>query len=97
MIVVGGDNQTAQVNRPLPEDPAVMVLDGLGNSVSGVSVFFTVVAGDGDVSEDVVETDVDGVAAVTWVLGPDPGSNRLAARSVDLPTVIFSATATSPP
>lgn len=91
-----GDNQTAQVNRPVPIAPQVRVVDAAGNGVGGVTVTFTVASGDGAVIIGTVVTGVDGKATVgAWILGPTPGVNTLTASASGLAAVTFTATATA--
>ena len=90
-----GDNQTAQVNRPVPIAPQVRVVDAAGNGVGGVNVTFTVASGGGAVVIGNVPTGVDGRATVgAWILGPTPGTNTLTASAPGLTDVTFTATAT---
>ena len=90
-----GDNQTAQVNKPVAIAPQVRVLDGAGNGVSGVTVDFSVASGGGTVIVSRVITDSNGHASVgAWILGPTPGVNTLTATVTGLPSVTFDADAT---
>lgn len=75
-----GNNQTAQVGRTLPTDPAVRVTDAYGNAVLGAEVVFTVTGGGGSAVARRALTDGNGVAAVgAWTLGDVPGVNSLSA------------------
>lgn len=90
-----GDDQTAEVGQPVPQDPAVKVLDASDRPKAGVTVRFTVTSGGGSVSEETVTTNGEGIASVEWRLGPQPGSNtlRAAAEGYEGSPVTFSATA----
>jgi adhesin/invasin len=90
-----GDNQTAQVNRPVPVAPQVRVLDAAGNGVAGVSVLFAVETGGGSAIVANAVTAADGRASIgAWILGPTPGDNTLSATVTGLAPVTFLATAT---
>jgi hypothetical protein len=98
MTVQAGDGQSAQVGSAVPIPPSVRVRDSFGNAVPGVSVSFSVASGGGSVTGSPAWTNTGGVAAVTqWVLGPNPGTNTLAAQTAGVPDVVFSATATESP
>ncbi len=98
MTVHAGDGQTAQVGSAVPLPPAVRVRDAFQNAVPGVSVSFSVASGGGSVTGSPAWTNTSGVAAVTqWILGPNPGTNTLAAQTAGVPDVLFSATATESP
>jgi adhesin/invasin len=90
-----GDNQTAQVNRPVPVAPTVRVLDAGGNGVAGVAVTFAVESGGGSAVVANAVTAADGRASIgAWILGPAPGDNTLSATVTGLAPVTFLATAT---
>ncbi|HEX3865378.1 MAG TPA: Ig-like domain-containing protein, partial [Gemmatimonadaceae bacterium] len=78
---------------------AVTVLDPGGNPVSGVSVAFAVGSGGGHVSSATSTTGSDGVAGVTWTLGPTAGAQTATATAASLTgsPVQFSATALAGP
>ena len=93
MVIERGDNQAVRPTRPVRVAPAVLVRDTHGNPVPDVLVVFSVIEGGGSVSEEFVTTDSQGVAEVAeWVLGSEPGVNRLRAASPGLDAVIFLAT-----
>jgi adhesin/invasin len=95
MEKAAGDNQTAQVNRPVAIPPSVRVLDAAGNGVAGVSVSFTIGTGGGAVVIGNVVTATDGSATVgAWILGSTPGANTLIATATGVGMVTFNATAT---
>jgi adhesin/invasin len=96
IVVSVGDGQSATVGTGVAVAPGVVVQDGSGNPVSGVTVVFTVVAGGGSVvPSGGIVTGADGVAAVSgWTLGTAVGLNSLSASVVSDPvlSVTFSAT-----
>jgi adhesin/invasin len=91
-----GDGQTATVNTAVATAPSVIVKDGNGNPVAGVSVTFAVATGGGTVvPTTAVATDANGVAAATsWTLGTTAGANTLTATASGLTgsPVTFTAT-----
>ncbi len=91
-----GNNQRGEVGAPLPLDLEVRVSDGC-NGVPGAEVEVTVVSGGGSVNGSnsvIVFTSATGHAQVSFVLGPNPGSNVV--RAVNLanpqgPAATFNA------
>ncbi len=89
-----GDNQTAVAGSPLPVNPTVLVSDGSGNPVAGVSVGFVVASGGGTAPATAV-TNASGLASVSWTLGTSAGANALDATATFTggpTTVTFTAT-----
>jgi hypothetical protein len=74
--------------------PVVRVVDRFGNPVAGASVEWSVVTGQGAVSEPSTQTGEDGTSTVTWTLGGRMGVHKLTAAvgSVNGSPVTFSAT-----
>jgi adhesin/invasin len=100
VAVNGGDNQTAAAGAPVATAPSVIVRDRFSNPVNGVTVFFSVVAGGGEVSAAGATTNAQGIATVgSWRLGSSAGVNRLSAlvlaSGVTANPVTFTATATA--
>jgi adhesin/invasin len=97
MSANGGNNQTATVNTSVVAPPSVLIKDGNGNPVSGVSVEFVIVAGGGSVTGATMTTNASGIATVGgWTLGTTAGTNTLLATSTQ-GTVPFNATGTAGP
>lgn len=99
--LVAGDNQTAAAGAAVPIAPSVRVADAFGNLAEGVAVTFSVLSGGGQVTGGVGTTNAQGIATVgSWVLGPVPGVQTLAARveesGVSDNPIVFTATATVP-
>ena len=93
-----GNNQTARPGTAVATSPAFIVTDPAGVPVPGVTVSFTVTAGGGTLSVPSSVTNVDGIAAVSWTLGPAPGTNTLEASIPGgIPSVTFTATAAAAP
>ncbi|MBL0890514.1 MAG: hypothetical protein IBJ19_07860 [Gemmatimonadaceae bacterium] len=100
VAVNGGDNQTAAAGATVATAPSVIVRDRFNNPVNGITVFFSVVAGGGEVSAAGATTNSQGIAAAgSWRLGPSAGANRLSAlvlaSGVTANPVTFTATATA--
>ena len=93
---IEGDDQIAPVGSAVPIPPAVRVTRD-GDPVQGIEVRFGVTAGGGSVAGAVQVTNDEGIARVgEWVLGPEPGLNRLEAGGEELvgSTVVFAAEVT---
>ena len=91
---VSGDGQGGQVGERLAKPFVVSVLDQNGSAFAGAVVTFSVTAGGGTLSATTAATDASGRARTTLTLGPDPGTNTVAATVAGLGTVTFTATAT---
>lgn len=59
--------------------PVVRVVDRYGNPVAEVPVAWTVLTGEGAVSEAITQTGGDGTTTVTWTLGARIGLHKLTA------------------
>lgn len=80
LSISGGDNQAAMVSTSVPTAPSVLVRDGGGNPMAGVTVSFAVTSGDGAVGNATATTNAAGVASAgSWTLGATGGPNRLTA------------------
>lgn len=91
-----GNAQVGQVSAALATALAVLVTDANGDPVAGETVAWQVGAGAGTVSGATSVTDADGIASITWTLGPATGPQVVTA-GVDGLTgspVVFTATAT---
>ncbi len=94
---VRGTGQTAVHGTTLPKALSARVVDAFGLPVPGVSLTFTVTGGGGNLSgqtTQTVTTNGDGLAEVTWTLGPSAGANTVSATGAGLNTLFFSATGT---
>jgi Leishmanolysin/Bacterial Ig-like domain (group 2) len=77
--VSDGNGQTAPAGEAVPTPPAVRVVDAQSQPVADVRIRFEVTSGSGSVTENIQETDADGVARVgSWRLG-SAGVNHLTA------------------
>lgn len=88
----GATNQSAVTGSAVAVAPTVVVRDGNGNVLPGMTVSFVVTAGGGQVSNATATTNSQGIAtAGSWTLGA-VGANSLEARVSALTPVRFSAT-----
>ena len=95
MSIVAGNGQTAVVGAMVATAPTVIVTDGSGHPVSGVTVIFAVTSGGGTITGDTDVTGVDGLASVgSWTLGTAAGTNTLMAMAVGLSGAPITFTAT---
>lgn len=67
MSKVAGDNQTANAGTRVTIDPAVIVRDGSGNPIAGITVTF-LPDFNGRVSNHTVVTDANGLASTSWTM-----------------------------
>jgi hypothetical protein len=93
----GTTGQSATAGTAVGVAPAVIVRDGAGNVMAGVTVQFAITAGGGSVGNATATTDAQGIASVgSWTLGTTPGSNALRASVSGITPLVFTATATAP-
>lgn len=96
--IVTGNGQAGIAGGALTLPLVVRVTDQLGRPVSGLTVEYTVLAGQGEVAPASPVTDAEGRASGAWTLGPAAGAQEVSARAVgggapaDL-AVTFDATA----
>ena len=98
LSILSGDNQEGLTGEPLTNPLVTEVRDQHGDPMEGVTVTFTLTAGDGSLSTTTAITDPDGQAESTLTLGSDPGTNtvQVSVGGID-GTVTFSAEAALPP
>jgi hypothetical protein len=97
LAINAGNGQTTSAGTAVPVLPSVIVRDGLGSPVSGVSVTFAVASGGGSITGATATTLASGIATVgSWTLGATPSSNSLTASVTGLTTVTFTATGVNP-
>jgi hypothetical protein len=92
--MAGGNGQVGIVAQPLANPLVVLVTDEAGDPVEGVGVQWEAQGG-GSVSDETVETDSDGHASVSRMLGSEPGEQTTTATVDGLggSPVTFTATA----
>ncbi len=83
IVVVSGNNQSANVATALDSALVVRVLDGAGKSVSGVSLTWTVVGG-GSLSATTSTTDNNGLSSIHWTLSPAVGAQVVTVTSAQV-------------
>ena len=94
VAVHAGDGQTATAGTDVAIVPTVLVTDGQGNPLSGVTVSFSA-SGDGQVGNDTAQTNASGIAgAGSWTLATSAGANTLTA-TVGTLQATFTATGTA--
>jgi hypothetical protein len=77
--VFDGNGQTAPAGQAVPTPPAVRVADAQDQPVPDVRIRFQVATGSGTITDEIQETDADGVARVgSWRVG-SAGVNTLTA------------------
>jgi len=91
--IVSGDDQTGVVRTTLPGALTVKVSDAFGNAKEGITVFFTVLLGNGTLSSSTAVSSATGIASVTWTLGPLASTQRVSATIPGVAPAIFDATA----
>ena len=91
LVKTAGDNQTAVVGTTLPESLVVRVADVGGTGIPGMNVGWTVTSGGGSLSSASTTTDLNGLTAVRWTLGPLAQGNSVTASAGGF-TQIFTAT-----
>ncbi len=96
--LASGNNQSAIAGDALADPIVARVLASDGLPLEGVAVTFAVATGGGDLSTTTEFTDLNGLAAVTWQLGPTAGAQTVTASVAGLAgsPVTFTATATIP-
>jgi uncharacterized repeat protein (TIGR01451 family) len=83
---------SATTGAPVPQPPAVLVVDQFGTGLQGATVSFAVIEGGGVISPATVTTDGEGKArATSWTLGLAGGSNKVTATVGTLPPLEFAA------
>jgi Bacterial Ig-like domain (group 1)/Carboxypeptidase regulatory-like domain len=75
------NGQQGAPSRELPKPIDVMVTDSGGHPVSGVTVSFSVSGGGGTLSSSTAQSDVNGLASVSWTLGSQLGNQSLRAEA----------------
>jgi Bacterial Ig-like domain (group 1) len=92
-LVAGVDSQRATVATALPQSIRVRITDQDSQPVAGFDVGWNVTAGGGTVDSLVSATDANGIARVSWTLGPVAGPQTLVAAIANGSTVVITAIA----
>lgn len=96
LAIVSGDSQAGEAGRLLERFLVFRVTDDAGGPVVGLRVEWEVVAGGGQVSGKRHETDIEGLAAGNFTLGPVPGEHVARALVRDSLAIRFTAFALPP-
>ncbi len=95
--IYSGNNQSGDPGTELDDPLVVEVLDEDDDVVSGVTVTFSITAGDGSLSDTSVNTNSRGRAQTELTLGDEPGRNTVRASVSGVSErVTFTATAKDP-
>lgn len=92
---ISGDNQSALAGTQLAQPLVVQVLDAQQNPIVNAAVTWIVTGGGGSLSSENTNTDSQGLASVTWTLGPAAGANTLNAVVSGVGSATFNATGTA--
>ena len=90
----GGDNQVGAAGTALSTPLEVIVKDGSGNPMAGISVSFAAATGGGSVAPTSVSTGADGKATTTRTLGPGAGTQTTTASVSGVTPASFTSIAT---
>ena len=74
---ISGDNQTSVSGAALSNPFVIEVRDENGSALEGISITFTVTAGDGTLSTTRTTTDTNGRAQSILTLGPNIGTQTV--------------------
>ena len=87
LLKISGDNQTGELGAPLANPLVIEVQAENGSALEGISVTFTVTAGDGTLSVTSTNTDSNGRAETILTLGPNLGTNtvQVSAAGIEVP------------
>ena len=98
IATIDGYDQYTSPDAAVQVPPTVVVGDEFRNGVPGLTIAFTITAGEGSASGTTASTDADGIASVgSWTLGAEFGENEMTAMVSGLPGfVTFTATAAPP-
>lgn len=83
LLIVSGNNQSADVSTALDSSLVVRVADGGGKSVAGVALTWTVTGG-GSLSATSTTTDANGQSSAKWTLSADVGTQVVTVTSTQV-------------
>ena len=93
LLKISGDNQKSVSFAPLSQPFVIEVQDAKGSALEGVSVTFTVTAGNGIVRPEITTSDENGRAKSILTLGPNLGANTVSVSASGIEgAVSFHAT-----
>ena len=91
LAVISGDGQRGAPGSVLADSLGVQIRDQSGDPLPGISVTFTIAAGDGTLSATTATTDENGRASVALTLGSQQGTNTIVVTAANLKPVTFTA------
>ncbi len=91
LVVVQAPSSVGAPGWVLADTLKVRLLDQAGNPRPGVSLTWTIVKGDGNVTQISATTDAEGISAALWTLGERSGLNELRVSALDDAFVTFKA------
>jgi hypothetical protein len=91
IAIQAGDLQTGVAGDTVPAMPTVLVKDGTGTPIKGVSVAWEAASGGGSVPLARTTTSTSGLAGSWWVFGSTAGTQTLTAQIPGGGSVTFSA------
>ncbi len=97
VVIVSGNNQTAQVGTALGSPLVVRVTNAAGGALSGITVTWSVLAGGGTLGSASSTTDAQGQAQVTYTVGATAVANQVrgTVQGAASLTATFGATASA--
>ena len=98
IVVEAGAGQVVPAGAPAPIAPQVRVRQSDGTPVPNTTVVFATASGEGTVTDNVVQSDVDGLATVgSWTVGTQVGTNVLTISTQNAVDVTVMATVAPSP
>ena len=99
LLKISGDDQKGESGAALANPFVIEVQNENGSVLTGISVTFTVTAGDGTLSVTSTTTDPNGRAESTLTLGPHPGANTVSvsAAGIEVPATFHAVSDTEAP
>jgi len=97
IVIVSGDQQTAQTSTGLANPLVVEVRDASNNAATGVAVSWLVLSGGGSASPASTTTDSQGRTQTNWTLGALTGTQSAEGRVGSLSTPFIATAVAAPP
>ena len=99
LLKISGDDQKGKSGAALANPFVIEVRDENGSALEGISVTFSVTAGDGTLSVTSTTTDPNGRAETTLTLGPNLGTNivQVSAAGIEVPATFHAVFDTEAP
>ena len=97
ITIQAGDGQRAQAGRRLATPVRAQIVSRGGRPLAGVSVRFSVADSTGRVEQTSDTSDAEGLVRASWILGTQPGRQRLTLAVESRPSVGTAVTADADP